>query len=114
MRNCNLQAWTHLLAVWFVFFGTLAVYPVVLLGIEPSSAIDRSSFLARYWPQLTVFLFFNATCFAGSVIAGVCDWGRLFPRLFGPLSHGYSAISHLIFIVLLCSEDTAVQYVHFI
>lgn len=81
--------WPHLLAVWFVFFATLGIYPAVLLGIEPSSAIDRESFLAQYWPQLTVFFLFSSTAFVGNLLA---TWGPRYPRFFGPTSFWYSSL----------------------
>jgi equilibrative nucleoside transporter 1/2/3 len=67
------QTWKHLLAVWCVFFATLAIYPTVQIGITPAQFTNQDSFLVKYWMSIVVFLLFNVTAMLGNFLAWF-DW----------------------------------------
>ncbi|CAJ0604554.1 unnamed protein product [Cylicocyclus nassatus] len=92
--------WVQLLAVFLVFFVTLAVFPAVMAGITPNavgepwnSAIPPNLFLA-----LTVFLNFNLMAAIGSTCANFVQ----FP---GPQGLIYPVAARLLFIpfFMLCN-----------
>ncbi|XP_077997982.1 equilibrative nucleoside transporter 1-like [Glandiceps talaboti] len=63
----------QLFNVWMVFFVTLAVFPAVLVQIEPSGD-DISEFEVNYFTPLTCFLLFNLCDFIGSIFPVWIRW----------------------------------------
>ncbi|XP_070577962.1 equilibrative nucleoside transporter 1-like [Ptychodera flava] len=64
----------QLFNIWMVFFVTLAIFPAVLVQVEPSGEVSEFKF--KYFTPLTCFLLFNMCDFVGSIFPVWFQWPR--------------------------------------
>ncbi|XP_033121038.1 equilibrative nucleoside transporter 3-like isoform X2 [Anneissia japonica] len=60
----------QLFNIWLTFFVTLAVFPPMLVQVEPATPEPRSTFFDVYFTPVTCFFMFNFLDFLGSCIPG--------------------------------------------
>lgn len=102
-----------MLAVWSVFFATLAIYPAVQLDVvptqfkNPDSALSQmpgAGFLTKYWPDIMVFLLFNVMAMVGNFLAWF-DWFVKLPCN-RPNVYWYKILYSYIILCSSCTEQS--------